>query len=81
MPADRGAARVRIVIELERDREPIEGEVTAPPAQATHFRGWLSLTALIEAARLTAPPGQSSGTFPDAGRSGLADDTTGDQIE
>lgn len=42
---------VRLVIELTGDREPIEGHVLEPEALVTSFRGWLSLAALIEAAR------------------------------
>jgi hypothetical protein len=42
---------IRLMLELEPDHEPIQGKLTEPDAQPTPFRGWLALTALIEAAR------------------------------
>lgn len=43
--------RTRIVIEIERDSDPIEGRLLEPEAEAQVFKGWLSLTALLDAAR------------------------------
>jgi hypothetical protein len=56
---------IRLVIELDGDDGPIEGELVEPAGHASSFRGWLALTALIEAARGHGGP-QSSGCPPDA---------------
>jgi hypothetical protein len=63
---------IRVVIDLAAGVGPIEGELVEPHAHASRFRGWLSLTALIEAARTN----KSSGSLPDA-RPGDADDAGG----
>jgi hypothetical protein len=43
---------IRLVIELERFLDPIEGTLTEPATHASRrFRGWIALSALIEAAR------------------------------
>lgn len=49
MPGD--SHTVRLVIHLYGSDDPIEGELIEPLKQATQFRGWLSLAALIESAR------------------------------
>lgn len=48
---------IRIVIELDGEQDPIEGEVVEPRSQAGRFRGWLALAALIETARGRQPQG------------------------
>lgn len=45
------SAHTRIVIEIERDTDPIEGRLLEPESEAQAFKGWLSLTALLDAAR------------------------------
>jgi hypothetical protein len=47
----RGGDPIRLVIELDRGAEPIEGRLTAPYGHDVPFRGWLLLTTLIESAR------------------------------
>lgn len=42
---------ITVVIELDTNREPIEGRLLEPFAHATTFRGWLSLAALIDSTR------------------------------
>lgn len=42
---------IRIVIDLERDTDPIEGMLLEPEFHASSFRGWLALAALIETIR------------------------------
>jgi hypothetical protein len=42
---------IRLVIEVEGSADPIEGTLTEPATHASRFRGWLALSALIEAAR------------------------------
>lgn len=50
---------IKVVIEVDTNREPIEGRLLEPSALATPFRGWLSLAALIESTRAhpTSPHG------------------------
>jgi hypothetical protein len=63
----------RLVIDLDDDREPIQGRLVEPRHHATAFRGWLALASLIEATRRAqgersevVPRDQTSGTLPDA---------------
>jgi hypothetical protein len=51
MPCTRNSGSIRLVIVLDRDKEPIEGELIEPSACAQRFRGWLSLASLIESSR------------------------------
>jgi hypothetical protein len=51
MAATHDSGSIRLVIMLDRDIEPIEGEVIEPSACAQRFRGWLSLASLIESSR------------------------------
>ena len=51
MPSTRNSGSIRLVIMLDRDKEPIEGELIEPSACAQRFRGWLSLASLIESSR------------------------------
>ena len=46
---------IRIVIDLERDSDPIEGTLLEPEFHASSFRGWLALAALIETIRTPGP--------------------------
>jgi hypothetical protein len=41
---------VRLVIDVRAGSDPIAGALVQPAAQATVFRGWLSLAALIDSA-------------------------------
>jgi hypothetical protein len=43
--------QVRLVIDVRRGLDPIEGELIEPRALKRHFRGWLALAGLIESAR------------------------------
>ncbi len=45
---------IRLVIILDKNTEPIEGELIEPSAYAQRFRGWLSLATLIESTRAHA---------------------------
>jgi hypothetical protein len=40
--------RVRFELEIERDRQPIEGCLTDERGTTTPFTGWLELMALLE---------------------------------
>lgn len=51
MSCTRNSGSIRVVIMLDRDKEPIEGELIEPSAYAQRFRGWLSLASLIESSR------------------------------
>jgi hypothetical protein len=51
MTDTRHPTTIRLVIELTGDQDPIEGELIKPEPHASHFRGWLALTALIETVR------------------------------
>jgi hypothetical protein len=57
--------KIRLVLELDRRADPIQGRLTAPDGHDTPFRGWLLLTALIESAR--------KGTLDHAGGGAVAD--------
>jgi len=45
------APATKLVIELYGRDDPIEGALIEPATHASPFRGWLALTALIDAAR------------------------------
>lgn len=47
---------IRIVIDLDGEGDPIEGRLVEPRDHASSFRGWLALTALIEAIRTPTAP-------------------------
>ena len=51
---------VRLVIELYGMDEPIQGALIEPELHASPFRGWLALTALIDAARDTGAAHENS---------------------
>jgi hypothetical protein len=51
MASAHDAGPIRLVIILDKNTEPIEGELIEPSAYAQRFRGWLSLAALIESTR------------------------------
>ncbi len=55
MASARDTGPIRLVIVLDKNTEPIEGELIEPSAYAQRFRGWLSLATLIESTR--AHPG------------------------
>jgi hypothetical protein len=58
-PQRPGAIRLVIDLDLDREGEPISGELVEPPDSAGLFRGWLILTALIEQARQQAAKGSA----------------------
>jgi hypothetical protein len=51
MPCAHDTGSIRLVIILDKNTEPIEGELIEPSVHAQRFRGWLSLAALIESVR------------------------------
>jgi hypothetical protein len=53
---DPDAPAIMLVIELYGRDDPIEGALIEPAIHASPFRGWLALTALIDAARGSRPP-------------------------
>jgi hypothetical protein len=67
---------MRVLLDLERASEPIQGRVraeSAPQADACSFCGWLELSSLIEQLRAgvcppgrTRPDGDTLGTRPAA---------------
>jgi hypothetical protein len=61
MACTQRSGSIRLVLQLDGEEEPIEGELIEPARHATRFRGWLALTALIDAVR--GP--ESSGCLPD----------------
>ena len=56
MPQRQAQTPIRLVIDLDGEGDPIAGRLVEPSDHASSFRGWLALTALIEAVRNPAPP-------------------------
>jgi hypothetical protein len=50
--------RLRFQLELDRERDPIEGRLTTQQGQTITFTGWLELMSALEDARETeaSPP-------------------------
>jgi hypothetical protein len=46
--------RVRLLLEIDPDEEPIAGKLTGPSGEVVPFHGWIALTALLESSRTTA---------------------------
>jgi len=54
------AARIPVLLELDRGHEPIAGLLQQPPGtHAQPFVGWLQLTELLEAIRRSAADDQA----------------------
>lgn len=51
MDNPRATPTIKVVIEVDPNREPIEPRLLEPAATTTTFRGWLSLAALMECTR------------------------------
>jgi hypothetical protein len=59
MTGNAPASRVRVVVTIERDSEPIQGTVTDEAGHPRPFCGWLELVTFLEQARtrpLDPPP-------------------------
>ena len=50
-PASDGPAPVRVLLELDLEAQPIEGNLGRPGGPSTPFVGWLGLTAALEGLR------------------------------
>ena len=55
MTANAPASRIRVVVTIARDSEPIHGTVTDEANDTRPFCGWLELATFLEQAR-TRPP-------------------------